>query len=71
MKYGIAVKMITGDDILIAKETCRRLGMGDDILSAQCLPSLDPETKEKPCNLAETYGETILNADGFAQVLYD
>ena len=68
MKYGIKVKMITGDHMLIAKETCRRLGMGDDILSAEHLPGLDPETSEKPQNLSDIHGEMILRADGFAQV---
>ena len=63
------MKMITGDHLLIAKETCRRLGMGDNILSAEGLPKLDPETQEKPSNLAGTHGELILNADGFAQVI--
>ncbi len=32
IKLGASVKMITGDHLLIAKETCRRLGMGDSIL---------------------------------------
>jgi H+-transporting ATPase len=29
--YGVAVKMITGDHLLIAQETARQLEMGDDI----------------------------------------
>jgi len=28
-KYGISVKMITGDQLAIAKETCRELGMSN------------------------------------------
>jgi H+-transporting ATPase len=60
--------MITGDHLLIAKETSRRLNMGQNILLADGLPMLDLKTKEKPKNLAEDYGEMILNADGFAQV---
>ena len=66
--YGVAVKMITGDHLLIAKETCRRLSMGDYILDASGLPTLDLKTKEKPKNLSRDYGEMIVNADGFAQV---
>ena len=66
--YGIAVKMITGDHLLIAKETARRLNMGSHILSAEGLPMLDMKTKEKPKDLAATYGQMIFNADGFAQV---
>jgi len=66
--YGIAVKMITGDHLLIAKETARRLNMGESILSAEGLPMLDLKTKEKPANLAKDFGQLIYHADGFAQV---
>jgi len=52
-KFGVAVKMITGDHLLIAKETARRLDMGDNIHSAEGLPMLDPVTKLKPPNLGE------------------
>ena len=31
---GIEVKMVTGDQTAIAKETCRQLGMGPNILGA-------------------------------------
>jgi H+-transporting ATPase len=67
-KYGVAVKMITGDHLLIAKETARRLEMGDNISSAEHLPLLDPETKQKPENLGRDYGDMCLGTDGFAQV---
>lgn len=68
-RYGVAVKMITGDHLLIAKETGRRLHlMGDNIFSAEGLPSLDPKTRQKPENLSRDYGARILNADGFAEV---
>ena len=66
--YGVAVKMITGDHLLIAIETAKRLNLGSNILNAEGLPSLDPKTKLKPLNLASDYGELILTADGFAQV---
>ena len=33
-KYGVAVKMITGDHLVIAKETARQLGMGQRIYLA-------------------------------------
>jgi H+-transporting ATPase len=68
IKYGVAVKMITGDHLLIAKETARRLEMGDNINSAEGLPLLDPETKAKPDNLGRDYGDLCLGSDGFAQV---
>jgi H+-transporting ATPase len=67
-KYGVAVKMITGDHLLIAKETARRLDMGENINSAENLPLLDPETKKKPDNLGRDYGDMCLGTDGFAQV---
>ena len=66
--YGVAVKMVTGDHLLIARETAKRLSLGAKILSAEGLPSLDPVTKQKPLNLAAEYGDLILTADGFAQV---
>lgn len=67
-RYGVNVKMITGDHGLIAKETARVLGMGDYIKNPQGLPALDPETKKKPANLGRDFGDMCLAADGFAQV---
>merc|ERR1711988_1788883 len=64
---GVAVKMITGDHLLIALETSRVLDMGDCIQSADGLPLLDKETKAKPENLGRDYGDRFLAADGFAQ----
>merc|ERR1712203_240827 len=66
-KNGVAVKMITGDHLLIALETSRVLDMGGIIQTAEGLPLLDPETKAKPKNLARDYGDKFLAADGFAQ----
>merc|ERR1711871_1615487 len=65
--YGVAVKMITGDHLLIAQETSRVLDMGDCIVSGAQLPLLDKETKKKPANLARDYGDKFLAADGYAQ----
>jgi H+-transporting ATPase len=67
-KNGVAVKMITGDHLLIAQETARVLDMGDCIAGAEGLPVLHPDTKEKPENLARDHGDKFLAADGFAQV---
>merc|ERR1711988_2094699 len=64
---GVAVKMITGDHLLIAMETSRVLNMGGIIASAEGLPLLDAETKKKPDNLGRDYGDKFLAADGFAQ----
>lgn len=37
LELGIAVKMLTGDQLAIAKETARRLGMGSNIYPASAL----------------------------------
>jgi len=61
---GVAVKMITGDDTAIARETARQLGMGDNILTASDVfpPNMDPN------NLPPQLIDTIEKADGFARV---
>lgn len=66
--YGVNVKMITGDHLLIARETARQLEMGTNITDAANLPMLDPDTKEAPNNLVEDYGAHCYVHDGFAQV---
>lgn len=67
MVNGVEVKMITGDNLLIAKEMARRLGLGDRIYNAQGLPRLDEHGKP-PKDLVSKYGQKILNSDGFAEV---
>jgi H+-transporting ATPase len=44
------------------------LEMGDRIFTAERLPLLDPETKQKPPNLSKDYGDLCLAANGFSQV---
>jgi H+-transporting ATPase len=68
VNYGVAVKMITGDHLLIAKEMAKRLNLGGFILPADNLPMLGSEDKKKPEKLSENYGDQCLSADGFAQV---
>jgi H+-transporting ATPase len=68
IEYGVNFKMITGDHLLIARNTAKQLDMGDTILTAETLPTLDVETKAKPENLSRDYGDLCLAADGFAQV---
>ncbi|GAA5816404.1 hypothetical protein MFLAVUS_009933 [Mucor flavus] len=58
---GVDVKMITGDQMIIAKEVAARLGMGRVILDANHL--VDPTKSE------EEVTEHCLRADGFAQVI--
>jgi H+-transporting ATPase len=60
-EMGIGVKMLTGDQLAIAKETARQLELGDRILDAASLP----ETKQHE---AARMDDTIEQADGFAQV---
>jgi H+-transporting ATPase len=58
---GVAVKMVTGDQIAIARETSKELGLGTNILDATALG--DSKKKESP---EET--KLIEQAEGFAQV---
>lgn len=58
---------ITGDNVLIARETARTLGMGTNILTTEGLPEMGPNG-EVPKDLGKKYGKWVLEADGFAQV---
>jgi H+-transporting ATPase len=60
---GVKVKMVTGDQLAIAKETGRRLGLGDHMYPAKVLKD-GPAPGSKHKNL----DEMILDADGFAGV---
>lgn len=60
---GVKVKMVTGDQLAIAKETGRRLGLGDHMYPAKVLKD-GPEAGGKHATL----DEMILDADGFAGV---
>jgi H+-transporting ATPase len=60
--------MITGDHLLIAKNTAEQLDLGGHIFNSENLPMLDEESKKKPENLSKDYGDLCLAADGFAQV---
>lgn len=64
--YGVEVKMITGDHLLIAKETSRVLGMGTDIRDSSMLPKLD-EDQKPPSDLMDHF-HYIEATNGFAQV---
>jgi PAS domain S-box-containing protein len=60
-QMGVKVKMVTGDQLAIAKETAKKLGMGLAILDASGLGDV------KQLETA-TVAESIEKADGFAQV---
>jgi H+-transporting ATPase len=66
-RYGVAVKMITGDHTVIAVETSRVLGMGVNIKGSDGLPVLG-DNGAVPDDLVEKYADIIAPADGFAQV---
>eukprot|EP00698_Gefionella_okellyi_P014000 TRINITY_DN386_c0_g1_i1.p1 TRINITY_DN386_c0_g1~~TRINITY_DN386_c0_g1_i1.p1 ORF type:complete len:949 (+),score=233.07 TRINITY_DN386_c0_g1_i1:49-2847(+) len=58
LSKGVSVKMITGDHLLIAKETARRLGMGTNILQSKSLHDKD----------RSIVADLAVQVDGFAEV---
>jgi H+-transporting ATPase len=60
-QIGVDVKMITGDQMAIARETARQLGLGTNILDAS---GLDDTKHHETAQSAES----VEKADGFAQV---
>jgi H+-transporting ATPase len=60
-QMGVSVKMVTGDQIAIAKETARQLGMGTNILDASAFGDIKHHETAQAA-------ESIEKADGFAQV---
>ncbi|PPR06522.1 hypothetical protein CVT24_001441 [Panaeolus cyanescens] len=60
---GVRVKMVTGDQLAIAKETGRRLGLGDHMYPAKVLKD-GPAPGGKHASL----DDMIMDADGFAGV---
>lgn len=63
-EHGIQVKMVTGDNIAIAKETGTQLGLGSQIYAADELFKGDGQRQAIPKGVAEQ----VEKADGFAQV---
>jgi H+-transporting ATPase len=60
-QMGVSVKMVTGDQIAIAQETSRQLGLGTNILDASGLGDTRQQASTQTA-------EAIEKADGFAQV---
>ena len=60
-QMGVKVKMVTGDQLAIARETAKQLGMGTNILDASSLQD------KKQQDDAQS-SEAIEKADGYAQV---
>ncbi|KAF8166445.1 hypothetical protein K438DRAFT_2025141 [Mycena galopus ATCC 62051] len=63
LALGVKVKMVTGDQLAITKETGCRLGLGDHMYSAKVLKD-GPTPGGKHASL----DEMIMDADGFAGV---
>jgi H+-transporting ATPase len=61
-EHGIGVKMVTGDDLAIAKEIAGRLGLGTAILAAR---TIFPAGIERP---PSAVADRVAEADGFARV---
>ena len=63
MALGFKVKMVTGDQLAIAKEIGRRFGLGDHMHPAKVLKD-GPE----PGSRFRSLDEMILDADGFVGI---
>ncbi|KAJ1978783.1 hypothetical protein H4R34_003070 [Dimargaris verticillata] len=63
VELGVKVKMVTGDQLAIAKETGRRLGMGDIMFNTKVLKSGPPANSGY-----RDLDDMVLEADGFAGV---
>ncbi|VAX12759.1 Lead, cadmium, zinc and mercury transporting ATPase; Copper-translocating P-type ATPase [hydrothermal vent metagenome] len=60
--YGVYVKMVTGDNLSIAKQIAGKLGLGSNILRADALPVVG-DGKDRKTSI-----EAVEKADGFAEV---
>ncbi|CAF1285273.1 unnamed protein product [Rotaria sordida] len=63
IELGVKVKMVTGDQLAIAKETGRRLGIGDNMFLSKVLKDGPPQG-----SVYQDIDDLILHADGFAGV---
>ncbi len=62
-RYGVEVKMVTGDNIAIARYIARILGIGDKIISAK---ELREATNEEYAVLAEIIAKAIMRVEGLS-----
>jgi H+-transporting ATPase len=63
-EHGIRVKMVTGDNLAIAKQISQQLGLGTDIYVAEDLFEGDSDSS----NIPKKKASQVEEADGFAQV---
>jgi H+-transporting ATPase len=66
LELGVSVKMITGDQLAIAKETGRRLGMGTNMYPSTALFSKDKDAHGDLGIAGMDPHDLIEQADGFA-----
>lgn len=64
--HGIAVKMVTGDNLAIARETADKLGLGKEIVPADVF--FNEIAGKQEAVLSQDAGKRIEAAAGFAQV---
>ena len=69
-KFGVEVKMITGDAGPIAIEMCKTIGLGHHILIGEKeLEELPVQQLMKADWLGDKFGDVCMKSNGFAQVL--
>ncbi|MFP7755629.1 plasma-membrane proton-efflux P-type ATPase [Thermodesulfobacteriota bacterium B35] len=61
--YGVDIKMVTGDNLAIARQISGKLGLGTDVLRSDILPVQDTGIAARA-----SIGEQVEKADGFAEV---
>jgi len=67
--YGVEVKMVTGDNLAIARQISGKLGLGTHILQANALPIQDSEGGSSATSIVQVKQlERVEQAEGFAEV---
>lgn len=49
-QLGVPVKMLTGDAIAIAKETCKMLALGTKVYNSQKVKTFNTSQRMRTCN---------------------
>ncbi len=62
-EYGVHIKMVTGDNLAIARQIAAKLNLGTNILKSDILP-----VRGKSETLDRDLGEKVEQAEGFAEV---
>ncbi len=62
-KYGVHIKMVTGDNLSIARQIAGKLNLGTNILKSDILPVSGQQK-----NISADIGEAVEQAEGFAEV---